>query len=76
MDGGGTVEPCDWLMLIAVLLPAVQDGHLGQALGSYQSPVHAVRTMLQREGWRAFYNGLVPAILGSGALPDGTDGPP
>jgi hypothetical protein len=47
---------------------AVQDGHQGQLLGSYQGAVHAIRTMLRHEGWRAFYNGLLPAWLGSGVV--------
>jgi hypothetical protein len=48
-------------------LIAVQDGHQAQAL-TYRGPLHAVHTIYRQEGWRAFYNGLVPAWLGSGGL--------
>ena len=47
--------------------PAVQDGHLAQAT-TYRGTLDAVRSMYQREGWRAFYNGLVPAWIGNGGF--------
>ncbi|KAL6745604.1 mitochondrial substrate carrier [Haematococcus lacustris] len=43
----------------------VQDGHQSTHL-TYQGVQHAVRSMRQQEGWRAFYRGLTPALLGSG----------
>lgn len=44
---------------------AVQDG-AGPAAQRYRGPVHAVRKIMAQEGWRAFYKGLAPAIIGSG----------
>lgn len=45
---------------------AVQDG-AGPILQQYRGPIHAVRKIAAQEGWRAFYKGLTPAIIGSGA---------
>lgn len=43
---------------------AVQDGLPGQ-LPVYRSTTDAVRTILRTEGWRGFYAGLSPSLLGS-----------
>lgn len=43
----------------------VQDG-LSRSLSMYKGPIDAVRTITAQEGWRAFYKGLSPAIVGSG----------
>ncbi|KAF5843664.1 mitochondrial carrier domain-containing protein [Dunaliella salina] len=42
----------------------VQDGHQKQLV--YRGTWDAVQSMARKEGWRAFYNGLVPAWIGSG----------
>lgn len=44
----------------------VQDGFQAQQ-ATYRGALDAAKNMYQREGWRAFYNGLTPAWLGSGA---------
>lgn len=51
--------------VVCVMACAVQDG-AGPAAQRYRGPVHAVRKILAQEGWRAFYKGLTPAIIGSG----------
>eukprot|EP00955_Chlamydomonas_euryale_P108952 365894-Chlamydomonas_euryale.AAC.3 len=43
----------------------VQDGHCAQS-STYRGAMDAARRMYLTEGWRAFYNGLTPAWLGSG----------
>eukprot|EP00798_Chlamydomonas_sp_ICE-L_P006959 gene6959-2230_t len=43
----------------------VQDGLQGQS-ATYRGAVHAVQRMWQQEGVRAFYQGLTPAVVGSG----------
>lgn len=42
----------------------VQDGHQKHLV--YKGAWDAIRSTFRREGWRAFYNGLVPAWVGSG----------
>ena len=44
---------------------AVQDGIAG-VLPAYRGTVHAVKSIIREEGWRALYAGLSPALLGSG----------
>ena len=51
--------------LLPMRVHAVQDGHQAQHL-TYRSALDAAQNMYRREGWRAFYNGLAPAWLGSG----------
>lgn len=43
----------------------VQDG-AGVALPQYKGPIDAIRTIMRTEGWRSFYKGLTPALIGSG----------
>lgn len=35
-------------------------------LPAYRGTVHAVRSIVQQEGWQALYAGLSPALLGAG----------
>lgn len=48
-----------------MVLRAAQDG-LQNVLPSYRGTVHAIRSIVQQEGWQALYAGLSPALLGAG----------
>ncbi|PNH11010.1 Mitochondrial folate transporter/carrier [Tetrabaena socialis] len=43
----------------------VQDGASSSGT-QYRNALHAGRTLLAQEGWRSFYKGLTPALIGSG----------
>lgn len=44
---------------------AVQDGIPGP-LSAYRGTVHALKSIVKEEGWRALYSGLGPGLLGAG----------
>lgn len=44
---------------------AVQDG-ASLFAPQYKNALDAARTVLRQEGWRSFYKGLTPALIGSG----------
>ena len=51
---------------------AVQDGVKG-ILPAYNGTVHALKSIVMEEGWKALYSGLTPALLGAGASSDPID---
>ena len=46
---------------------AVQDGVPGP-LSAYRGTVHALKSIVKEEGWRALYSGLAPGLLGAGKI--------
>ena len=48
-----------------VCFAAVQDGIPGP-LSAYRGTVHALKSIVKEEGWRALYSGLGPGLLGAG----------
>ena len=49
------------------LVTAVQDG-VQNILPAYRGTVHAIKSIIAEEGWRALYSGLSPALFGAGEL--------
>lgn len=63
-------DHCLWALTLALILQldalkTVQDGIAG-VLPAYRGTVHAVKSIIREEGWRALYAGLSPALIGSG----------
>ncbi len=48
-----------------IYFAAVQDGIPGP-LSAYRGTVHALKSIVKEEGWRALYSGLGPGLLGAG----------
>ena len=55
------------LRLSGLLVVAVQDG-VQNILPAYRGTVHAIKSIIAEEGWRALYSGLTPALFGAGEL--------
>eukprot|EP00898_Chlorokybus_atmophyticus_P002551 jgi/Chlat1/3297/Chrsp22S03540 len=70
----GVAGACGGLAAVLVLHPLdvirtrfqIQDGRAVGPLPTYTGTLHAFRTIVGTEGWRALYSGLGPALAGSG----------